>query len=57
MSPDIVFDPNRGLPMGCHAFCKNIPFWEKIVKFPEDVKDAAYKEHGEFMKIYYDKRK
>lgn len=57
MNPDIVFDSNRGLPMGCHAFCKNIPFWEKIVKFPEDAKDVAYKEHGEFMKIYYDKRK
>ena len=55
MNPDIVFDTKQELPMGCHAFCKNIPFWEKVVQFPEDVKEAAYKEHGDFMKIYYDR--
>lgn len=53
MNPDIVFDNNRGLPMGCHAFCKNIPFWEKIVKFPKEVKEESYKEYGDFIKTYY----
>ena len=53
MNPDIVFNSDRGLPMGCHAFCKNIPFWEKIVKFPKDVKEASYKEYGDFIKFYF----
>lgn len=53
MNPDIVFDPNRGFPMGCHAFCKNIPFWETLIKFPQEVKDAAYEEYGDFIKSYY----
>lgn len=56
MNPDKVFNRERGLPMGCHAFCKNIPFWEKIVKFPEEVKEAAYKEHGYFMNAYYNRK-
>ncbi len=57
MNPDIVFNKDRGLPMGCHAYCKNIPFWEKLIYLPEEVKDAAYKEHGEFMKKYYERQK
>ena len=56
MNPDIVFNKDRGLPMGCHAYCKNIPFWEKLIYLPEEVKDAAYKEHGEFMKKYYERK-
>lgn len=55
MNPDIIY---RGkLPMGCHAFCKNIPFWNKILQFPQEVIDACYKEHGEFIKLYYKENK
>ena len=54
MNPDILFDPYYGLPMGCHAFCKNIPFWEKIIRFPKDVKDAAYEENKDYIENYYE---
>ena len=57
MNPDILYNVFKTLPMGCHAYCKNIPFWEKLINLPEEVKDAAYKEHGEFMEKYYKRQK
>ena len=42
--------------MGCHAFPKNLPFWEQFIQFPEEVKEAAYKEYGDFISSYYGKK-
>lgn len=56
MNPDILYNVFKTLPMGCHAFTKNIPFWEQFIQFPEEVKEAAYKEHGDFISSYYGKK-
>lgn len=53
MNPKSVFNSDRGLPMGCHAFPKNMPFWENILEFPDDVKEESYREHKDFIEVAY----
>ena len=53
MNPDRIFGEEVVLPMGCHGYCKNIPFWEKIIDFPENVKEDSYKEYDYFISYYY----
>ena len=56
MNPDVILGKNpKILPMGVHAFDKNIPYWSKLI--PElsskELNDECYKRHKNFIDAYY----
>ena len=56
MNPDkLLGDTPRIMPMGIHAFDKNIPYWSKIV--PElsskELYDECYLRHKNYIDLYY----
>lgn len=60
MNPDIAYDKYemKGLPIGIHAFEKNMPFWrDKVDDFNNDeLCDYCNNKHKEFVDIYYKKK-
>ena len=56
MNPDILLGSKpKILPMGVHAFDKNIPYWSKIIQelSSKELYDECYKRHKNFIDAYY----
>ena len=55
MNPDHI--SMSELPMGIHAFDKNIPFWRKVVNIPANVVNKCYIKNRDFIDAYYSSKK
>lgn len=55
MNPDVLVDVcGMSLPMGCHAYDKNIRFWkEHIPDVTDEIVQMCEKKHGKWFEKYY----